>query len=178
MNPNFDSKQPKTTLSARWVVFLYCYNYYMNNCPICNLIADPSTEDVVLFENEYWRITLNPNQRQLGRCYVTLKRHAESLAELHAEEWANFNVLCKELEEKLKSSFNPTHFNWSCLMNNAVRDDQPTHIHWHFVPRYSQTIKLFEKEFTDSDWPDKYTSSSLNIISIDILSQIRDKILL
>ena len=177
MNPNFDSKQLKTTLSARWVVFLYCYNYYMDNCPICNLINNPGEKDVIILENEYWRVTLNPNQKQLGRCYVTLRRHVESLAGLNTEEWLSFNGLCKKLEEKIKSSFDPTHFNWSCLMNNAVRDSQSTHVHWHLVPRYRQRIKLLEKEFTDSDWPDKYTSSPPNVINIDILSQTRDKIL-
>ncbi len=148
----------------------------MDNCPICNLINNPGEKDVIILENEYWRVTLNPNQKQLGRCYVTLRRHVESLANLNTEEWLSFNGLCKELEEKINSSFNPTHFNWSCLMNNAIRDSESTHVHWHFVPRYSQEVDTFGEKFIDTDWPDKYASTPQNIVNRDVLYKIRDKI--
>ena len=148
----------------------------MKDCPICELINDPLQTDVSLHESEYWKITLSPNQKQLGRCYVTLKRHAASLAELTIEEWVNFKDICEKLEHAMMKNFAPTHFNWSCLMNNAIRDSQSTHVHWHFVPRYDHEIELFGQKFTDSDWPEKYVSTPTNTVSIDILNKIKDKI--
>ena len=40
-------------------------------------------------------------------------------------------------------------FNFACLMNNAYRDGEKSHVHYHFVPRYKSELKLFNKIYKD-----------------------------
>ena len=48
-------------------------------CPICAWSAD-NTEYRFLYETEFWRVVLAPNQALVGRCVLHLKRHAGDLA--------------------------------------------------------------------------------------------------
>lgn len=34
-------------------------------------------------------------------------------------------------------------------MNNAYRDNEKPHVHYHFVPRYKNELKLFDKIYKD-----------------------------
>ena len=34
-------------------------------------------------------------------------------------------------------------------MNNAYRDNEKAHVHYHFVPRYKNELKLFGKKYKD-----------------------------
>lgn len=40
-------------------------------------------------------------------------------------------------------------FNFACLMNNAYRDNKKPHVHFHFIPRYKNELKLFNKIYKD-----------------------------
>lgn len=40
-------------------------------------------------------------------------------------------------------------FNFYCLMNNAYRDNEGSHVHFHFVPRYKDELILFNKTYKD-----------------------------
>ena len=40
-------------------------------------------------------------------------------------------------------------FNFACLMNNAYRDNETPHVHFHFIPRYKNELKLFNKIYKD-----------------------------
>ena len=58
-------------------------------------------------------------------------------------------VLEKELERVCNKVFNTTMFNFACLMNNAYRDNEKPHVHFWFVPRYKNNLKLFNKVYKD-----------------------------
>ncbi len=49
-------------------------------------------------------------------------------------------------------------FNYSCLMNNAYRDNETPHVHFHFRPRYKTTIKVLDFEYTDPNFGEHYTT--------------------
>jgi diadenosine tetraphosphate (Ap4A) HIT family hydrolase len=51
------------------------------DCTACKII--PNTK-FVIFESDYWIISLASDQHWLGRSYVTSKKHVESLSELSA----------------------------------------------------------------------------------------------
>ena len=40
-------------------------------------------------------------------------------------------------------------FNFACLMNNAYRDNEKPHVHFHFIPRYKDEVELFNKKYHD-----------------------------
>ena len=53
-------------------------------------------------------------------------------------------------------------FNFSCLMNNAYRDNEKPHVHFWFVPRYKNELKLFNKIYKDKHFGYNFLKWSLN----------------
>ena len=101
-----------------------------------------------LYKGKYWEVIFGDwCQEFVGYCIVTSKK--ESLSELTSEEWIELGIIEKELERVCKKVFNATMFNFACLMNNAYRDNETPHVHYHFVPRYKNELKLFNKIYKD-----------------------------
>lgn len=40
-------------------------------------------------------------------------------------------------------------FNFACLMNNAYRDNEKPHVHFHFIPRYNGERVILNKNYKD-----------------------------
>ena len=53
-------------------------------------------------------------------------------------------------------------FNYSCLMNNAYRDNEKPRVHFHFRPRYSSPVTVLGQTFSDHNFGEHYLSASLN----------------
>jgi hypothetical protein len=53
-------------------------------CALCR----PQLLTPVVRESTHWRIAINRNQHLLGKLFVALRRHEESVAELRSDEWA------------------------------------------------------------------------------------------
>jgi diadenosine tetraphosphate (Ap4A) HIT family hydrolase len=81
--------------------------------------------------------------------YLFIGNNKGALSELTAEDWVELGRLEKELERVCKKVFGATMFNFCCLMNNAYRDNEKTKVHYHFVPRYKNELKLFGKVYKD-----------------------------
>ena len=81
--------------------------------------------------------------------YCILSSDKESLSDLEPEAWEELGKLEKELERICKKIFGATMFNFACLMNNAYIDNEKPHVHYHFVPRYKNGLKLFNKIYKD-----------------------------
>ena len=104
----------------------------------------------LLAESEHWLIILAPDQRNLGTCVVALKREETKLSGLKDGEWADLSRVVNKLESAIGKAFNPTHFNWGCLMNSSYLEDPPCpHLHWHFIPRYREPVEFRGKRFGD-----------------------------
>ncbi len=82
-----------------------------------------------------------------GYCIISSKK--ENLSELTSEEWIEIGKLEKELERVIKKIFDATMFNFACLMNNAYRDLEIPHVHFHFVPRYDGERFILNKKYKD-----------------------------
>lgn len=110
----------------------------MTTCDICTILATHNDgQDTEIIQTDKWRVVLDPNQRVLGKSFVTLLEHKDALADLDDDDWSDFAKLTKKLELAITTAFRPNHFNWSCLMNIAAMNGQNTHVHWHMYPRYS-----------------------------------------
>ena len=53
-------------------------------------------------------------------------------------------------------------FNFACLMNNAYRDNETPHVHFHFIPRYKNTITIFNKVYKDKHFGYNFWKWSLS----------------
>lgn len=135
-------------------------------------------EAIELRDGVYWRALLNPDQQNLGKSLVVLKADKDSLAELTEREWEEFGAIVKALERAISEEFQPTHFNWQCLMNNAYGSDarEEPHVHWHVTPRYAQPVRVGEQEFIDENYP--RTNKEAKLVEQAVLQQVARRILL
>ena len=101
-----------------------------------------------LYKGKYFEIVFEEwCQEFVGDCIISCNK--ESLSELTEDEWVELGKIEKELERVCKKLFGATMFNFCCLMNNAYRDNEEPHVHFHFIPRYNKKIVLFDKKYVD-----------------------------
>lgn len=114
------------------------------------------------YSTQYWKIGLCEDQRYLGYLIIKTVESRQALPDLTENEQKDFFLLIKKLEFFYKEEFNATMFNYSCLMNNAYRDNEPPHVHFHFRPRYKNPITVLGQEFKDPNFGEHYINSSSN----------------
>ena len=101
-----------------------------------------------LYKGKTWEVVfVDCCQEFVGDCIISCSK--ESLSELTDEDWIELGKLEKELERISKKLFDATMFNFACLMNNAYRDNEKTNVHFHFIPRYKNELKIFNKIYRD-----------------------------
>ena len=114
-----------------------------------------------LYKGKNWDIIFcDWCQEFVGYCIIGNKK--ESLSDLTTDDWEALGKLEKELERVCKNVFNATMFNFACLMNNAYRDNKTPHVHYHFVPRYKNELKLFGKIYKDNHFGYNFWKWSLS----------------
>ncbi len=119
-------------------------------CEYCQIIGGYGK---IIWETEYWEIYLAPSQRYLGTCVVALKRHGRDLKDLKDAEWVDFANIVRKLEKSMGDLFQPTLYNWSCFKNSVFRGENPNpEIHWHFIPRYKDSVDFEGMIFHDPDF--------------------------
>lgn len=120
-----------------------------STCDVCAIVAE-SNPSLLLAESDHWQIYLSNQQNYPGRCFVPLKRHAESLGELTSEEWGELQIILRALETVLRKKLGASHANFSCLMNGAYGVEPPSpHVHFHVIPRYSHPVTFGGMRFKD-----------------------------
>ena len=88
---------------------------------------------MILYKSYNWEVVfVDWCQEFPGLCILSSNK--ESLSDLSNDEWIELGILEKELERVCKKLFNSTMFNFACLMNNAYRDNEKPHVHFHFIP--------------------------------------------
>lgn len=124
------------------------------SCEICSFVQEAENP---IIKTKQWAVLLASEQAYLGRCYVTLERHCGDLAQLHDLEWLELHEIVRKLESAVEKTFEPSLFNWSCLMNLAYQNDPPNpHVHWHFIPKYNHKVKFNGLIFDDPEFGDHY----------------------
>ena len=114
------------------------------------------------FETQHWKILLKSDQRYLGSLIIKTKESRQHLPDLTVDEQLDFFVLIKKLESFFTEKIGATMFNYSCLMNNAYRDNETPHVHYHFRPRYKNPVTILGQEFSDPNFGEHYLSASLD----------------
>jgi diadenosine tetraphosphate (Ap4A) HIT family hydrolase len=133
------------------------------------------TEDPknLVFEKNYWKIIISDEQACLGRCIVSCKRHVPSLSKLSNDEWNEFHDVVKTLEGALMKAFDARMFNWTCLMNDAYKKENPNpHVHWHFRPRYDHPVDFAGVTFEDKEFGHHYASGTNFKVSLEVNNKI------
>lgn len=148
----------------------------MKDCEICPYLVGQLIDDEnVLMQTDRWVSVLDPNQSYLGKSYVTLREHKETISDLDAVDWAELHIVMASLEGAIKRAFGASVANWECLMNNAVMANQPTHVHWHLYPRYLGGTSFRGVEFPDEKWP-RHLEGVKRPVNQELFAEIAGKI--
>lgn len=142
------------------------------DCEICPLlVGQTAADDNVILQTERWVAVLDRNQCYLGKSFITLRQHKETLSELDEADWAELRHVIRQLEQAVKGAFGADVCNWECLMNNAVKAGRPTHVHWHLYPRYLGGATFAGEEFPDPKWP-RHLESGEHRVSEELFGKI------
>ncbi len=141
-------------------------------CDFCSKKKKP------FFETKHWRVFLSGDQSYLGRIFIFLNRHAESISELTKEEWIDLLEMMKKFESAALKAFGARLFNWSCLMNNAFQEKNPKpHVHWHCRPRYDEQVEFAGLTFIDSEFGHHYIRERKREVSKEVVTAIQNELL-
>jgi diadenosine tetraphosphate (Ap4A) HIT family hydrolase len=135
-------------------------------CALCR----PQLLTPVVRESTHWRIAINRNQHLLGKLFVALRRHEESVAELSSDEWAELQRELRWAVRRLDEAFAPDHFNCAFLQN------QDRHVHLHVIPRYARARTFTGREFADPDWPGHYRPGVEYLAPPEVIAAIAEVI--
>lgn len=116
------------------------------DCALCK----PVLLTPVVRDSAHWRTAINRNQNLLGKLFIALRRHEESVAHLAPAEWSELRDELRWTTQRLQRAFHPDHFNYTFLQN------EDRHVHLHVIPRYAGPRTFAGREFADPDWPDHY----------------------
>ncbi len=126
-----------------------------------------------VYETKHWRVIVSNDQDILGRCIVVCADDVGAMGQLTPEQWLDFGQLTQRLEAAAKKAFGATMCNWTCLMNNAYQNEPPNpHVHWHFRPRYKQTVQFAGLEFSDPEFGHHYRRSTNRDVGKEAMKKI------
>ena len=125
--------------------------------------SDPK---LVIKQGNYWSIVYRESTVTLGNCVLICNRECPNMGELKIEEIAEFPIMCKWFENKIKSLYGAVKFNYLALM---MREE---FVHFHLIPRYDKDIEKYGIVWKDIGWP-----SSINLNRIEIPSEVKEQII-
>lgn len=144
----------------------------MKDCEICPLlVGQTAADDNVILQTERWVAVLDRNQCYLGKSFITLRQHKETLSELDEVDWMELHQVIRQLEQAVKEAFGVDVCNWECLMNNAVKAGQSTHVHWHLHPRYLAGTIFAGEKFPDPKWS-RHLGGAVHMVSDENFREI------
>ncbi|QNO13381.1 HIT family protein [Alkalicella caledoniensis] len=133
------------------------------------------TDELSIYETEYWLWSLRPVQSTLGAGVLSLKRECWNFSELKQEEFSDLYNVIKVIEQTLQNAFDYDKINYLMLM---MIDKQ---VHYHVIPRYKDEVKFNNKSWVDSGWPGipSLAGDEVDIsLSKDIIRNIKDNLVL
>lgn len=113
-------------------------------------------------EYDYWVVLLRPTQVTLSSLVIVCKEDAENISSISSLANSEFQIVVKDVEQVLKYIFNYDKINYLALM---MLDK---HVHFHVLPRYSESILFNGIKYSDKYWPlAPQLSEKLNISESD-----------
>lgn len=104
-------------------------------------------EELSIFKNNGWTLSLRPNQPTLGSCILSLNRPAESFADITPDEAAQLAKIVHWADSQLQAALGFDKINYLMLM---MVDH---HVHFHVIPRYAEATTCAGLTIEDANWP-------------------------
>jgi diadenosine tetraphosphate (Ap4A) HIT family hydrolase len=104
-------------------------------------------DDLTIYKSQHWTWSLRPVHSTLGAGILSLNRFCTSLGQIDTDEGHDLAVITNVLEKALHKLFTPQKMNYVMLMM------VDRHLHFHVLPRYSESKTFAGLEWLDSGWP-------------------------
>ncbi len=102
--------------------------------------------DSVVGETTYWSVLMRSGQLTAGCVVLVCKEDGMGLGNISPEAGAELPTVASKIEAAVGAAFSPEKFNYLAFMMNDP------HVHFHVIPRYSQSVKVGEAEIPDPTW--------------------------
>lgn len=128
-------------------------------------------DDLTVHQTDHWTWSVRPVHSTLGAGILSLNRFCPSFSEATEAEFTDLRVMVRHIERTLQAAFSPQKMNYIMLMM------VDRHLHFHVLPRYSETKQFGGLEWVDSGWPKPpalgdYEDRANN----PVLAEIREKL--
>lgn len=127
-------------------------------------------KELVLKEFKYWTIVIREVVVTLGSCIIILNSGKESFKDVSPEEMAEFPEVCQWFENKTAFLYGAEKWNYCAMM---MREN---FVHFAAIPRYSKKIDMYNRAWTDTDWPKRTTLTKIDV-DFDTLMKIKEDML-
>lgn len=101
----------------------------------------------LLREYQHWAVLLRPKQVTVGSLVLICTEEATRVSDVSPRAFAELKTVTTDLETTLQQAFAYEKINYVCLM---MVDKQ---VHFHVLPRYSNSRSVSGTAFTDPFWP-------------------------
>ena len=118
------------------------------NAPIFNAtMLKFGAPQTIIRQYDHWTVLLRPQQLTLGSLILAAHDPARAFSQLSPESFTELHEVTSQLEAALARAFHYDKLNYLMLM--MIDPD----VHFHVLPRYSETRTFEGTEFSDSGWP-------------------------
>lgn len=103
--------------------------------------------NTVICQYQHWSVLLRPAQATLGSLVLTAHDPVTVFSDLSKASFTELHKATKQIESTLSRAFKYNKINYLMLM--MVDPD----VHFHVIPRYSESQQFNDLEFIDPGWP-------------------------
>ena len=128
--------------------------------------------DSLVCEFEHWLVLLRPAQVTLGSLVMAAKSDATAYSQLPAEAFAEQALVVAAIERGLSEFCAFEKINYLMLM---MVDRE---VHFHVIPRYSETRTIDGAEFPDRGWPKAPDLGSAIELNAEQAQRIRERLMI
>lgn len=126
--------------------------------------------DTLIREYDHWLVLLREPQATLGSLVLCAKADVTEFSALPAAAFAEMDVVVSEIEHALKAAFSYDKINYMMLMM------MDPNVHFHVIPRYSETPSACGLTIPDPGWPALPMLGKAMEISLAQRNDLRDYI--
>ena len=103
--------------------------------------------DSLVREYDQWVVLVRPKQVTLGALVMACKERAQSFGAVSSEAFREHERVVQDIEQGLKAFSAFEKINYLMLM---MVDKE---VHYHVLPRYSETRNFEDVDYPDPGWP-------------------------
>ena len=122
-------------------------------------------------EYQHWVVLLRPAQVTLGSLVLAAKSPANAYGQLPASAFAEQAVVIGDIERVLAAYCGYERINYLMLMM------VDPHVHFHVIPRFSDTRNWGGLEFPDTGWPGPPDLKSAVALTPGQIAALRDELI-